>query len=210
VFALLAVSLSYGLSRNRGQISPVTLVLSGIIIGALFSAGVGIMKYLAADTQLREITFWMMGGLYYANWDDALLSTRLIVPLFLILWYCGWRLNILTLGDEEALSLGVNPNLSRLVIILSSTLAASICVSICGVIAWVGLMAPHAARMVLGPDHRWTIPGAAIFGAIYLLVCDTIARTLTSAEIPLGIITSILGAPYLLWLLRGKGREIFG
>ena len=104
----------------------------------------------------------------------------------------------------------MNPGITRLAVIISSTLAASVCVSVCGVIAWVGLMTPHAARMVLGPDNRWVIPGAALLGAAYLLVCDTIARTLTSAEIHLGIITSILGAPYLLWLLRGKGREIYG
>jgi iron complex transport system permease protein len=209
-FALLAVFLSHGLARNKGLISPVALVISGIIVGALFSAVVGIMKYLAAETQLREITFWMMGGLYYATWDDAQLSLAVVTPVFLLLWYYGWRMNILSLGDEEARSLGLNPSLCRFVIVLASTLAASVCVSICGIIAWVGLMAPHAARLVLGPDNRWVVPGAAALGAIYLLVCDTIARTLVSAEIPLGIITSILGAPYLLWLLRSKGKDIYG
>jgi iron complex transport system permease protein len=87
---------------------------------------------------------------------------------------------------------------------------AAICVSTCGIIAWVGLMMPHAARMIFGPDHRWTLPGAAILGGIYLLSCDTVARTLTGAEIPLGIVTSIVGAPYLLWLLRSKGRAVYG
>jgi iron complex transport system permease protein len=210
VFALLAVFLSYTLAKNRGLISPVALVLSGIIVGALFTAGVGVMKYLAADAQLREITFWMMGGLYYAGWGDVWISLAAVVPVFALLWFFSWRLNILSLGDEEARSLGVNPGLTRLVIILASTLAASVMVSICGVIAWVGLMTPHAARMILGPDNRWVLPGSAILGAIYLLVCDTAARTLTAAEIPLGIITSILGAPYLLWLLRDKGRELYG
>jgi iron complex transport system permease protein len=208
-FALAAVFLSYSLARNRGLISPVALVLSGIIVGSLFSAVVGIMKYLAADTQLREITFWMMGGLYYATWGDALLNLSFIMPIFILLWYFSWHLNILSLGDEEALSLGLNPALCRFIIILAGTLAAAVCVSTCGIIAWVGLMMPHAARMIFGPDNRWVIPGSAILGAIYLLLCDTIARTLTSAEIPLGIITSILGAPYLLWLLRSKGRELY-
>lgn len=210
VFALAAVFISYSLARSRGRIPPVALVLSGIIIGALFSALVGIMKYLAADTQLREITFWMMGGLYYATWNDAILNLAAILPAFFLLWYFSWRLNVLSLGDEEARSLGVNPAISRFLIIVTATLAAAICVSTCGIIAWVGLMMPHAARMIFGPDHRWVLPGAAILGAIYLLICDTIARTLTSAEIPLGIITSILGAPYLLWLLRSKGRQLYG
>ncbi|MDR0622423.1 MAG: iron ABC transporter permease [Deltaproteobacteria bacterium] len=210
VFALMAVMISYGLARNRGQISPVALVLSGVIVGALFSAVVGVMKYLAADTQLREITFWMMGGLYYATWADARLAAAVIGPAFLLIWYFGWHLNVLSLGDEEARGLGLNPTQIRLLLVAVATLAASVCVSICGIIAWVGLMAPHAARFVFGPDNRWVAPGAAILGAVYLLVCDTVARTLTAAEIPLGIITSILGAPYLLWLLRRKGGEIYG
>jgi iron complex transport system permease protein len=208
-FALAAVFLAYNLARNRGLISPMALVLSGIIVGALFSAAAGVMKYLAADSQLREITFWMMGGLYFADWGDVGLTLKAVLPAAILLWWYGWHLNVLSLGDEEARGLGVNPARSRLVIIVASTLAASVCVSVCGIIAWVGLMTPHAARMILGPDNRWVMPGAAALGAIYLLVCDTIARTLTMAEIPLGIVTSILGAPYLLWLLRSKGRELY-
>jgi iron complex transport system permease protein len=210
LFALGAVFLSYSLVASRGRIPPLALVLSGIIVGALFSAMVGIMKYLAVDTQLREITFWMMGGLHYATWSDAMLNLTAIVPVCLLLWYFSWHLNILSLGDEEARSLGLNPALSRFFVIVAATFIAAVCVSTCGIIAWVGLMMPHAARLLLGPDHRWVIPGAAILGAIYILVCDTIARTLTSAEIPLGIITSIIGAPYLLWLLRTKGRAVYG
>ncbi len=210
IFALAAVFLSYSLARSRGHIPPVALVLSGIIVGALFSSVVGILKYLAADTQLREITFWMMGGLYYATWSDAILNLAVVGPVFLLLWYGGWHLNLLSLGDEEARSLGLNPGLSRFILIVAATLTAAGCVSICGIIAWVGLMMPHAARLIFGPDHRWVIPGAAMLGAIYLLVCDTLARTLTSAEIPLGIVTSIVGAPYLLWLLRSKGRALYG
>ncbi|MDL2275033.1 iron ABC transporter permease [Desulfosarcina sp. OttesenSCG-928-G10] len=209
-FAVAAVFISYSLARNKGQIPPVALVLSGIIVGALFSALVGILKYIAADTQLREITFWMMGGLYYATWKDAVLNLTVVGPVFLMLWYCGWQLNLLSLGDEEARSLGLSPAVFRFVILIAATLTAAVCVSICGIIAWVGLMMPHAARMIFGPDHRWVMPGAAMLGAIYLLVCDTLARTLTPAEIPLGIITSIVGAPYLLWLLRSKGRSMYG
>ena len=209
-FALAAVFISYSLARSRGHVPPVALVLSGIIVGAIFAAVVGIMKYLAADTQLREITFWMMGGLYYATWSDAVLNLAVVGPVFLLLWYLGWHMNLLSLGDEEARSLGLNPAVFRFVIIIAATMTAAVCVSICGIIAWVGLMTPHAARLIFGPDHRWVIPGAAMLGAIYLLLCDTLARTLTSAEIPLGIITSIVGAPYLLWLLRSKGRAMYG
>lgn len=210
LFALAAVLISYSLARIRDAIPPVALVLSGIIVGALFSSIVGMMKYLAADTQLREITFWMMGGLYYATWSDALLNLGAVVPAFVVLWGQSWRLNVLSLGDEEARSLGVNPTPSRLFIVAVATFAAAVCVATCGIIAWVGLMTPHAARLLFGPDHRWVIPGAAMLGASYLLICDVIARTLIATEIPLGIITSIIGAPYLLWLLRSKGRAMYG
>jgi iron complex transport system permease protein len=210
IFALAAVSLTYFLARRRGQTPTVTLVLSGIIVGALFSAVVGIMKYVSDDSQLREITFWMMGGLRYATWDAALLNMACAIPCVLILWGLGWKLNLLSLSDEESRSLGLNPSGLRLWAILMGTLAAAVAVSLTGIIAWVGLMMPHAARMIFGPDHRWVVPGAVLMGGVYLLVCDTLARTLTGTEIPIGIITSIVGAPYLLWLLRAKGGSMYG
>lgn len=210
LFAFLAVGVTYSLAYDRHHTSSIALILSGIIVGALFSAAVGIMKYLAEDTQLREITFWMMGGLHYANWDSARINFFAVVPCFLFLWLFGWKLNLLSLGDDESRSLGLNPSLMRFVVVFVATLAVAICVSLTGIIAWVGLMMPHAARMLLGSDHRWVIPGAAMMGAIYLLLCDTLARTLTGSEIPIGIITSIVGAPYLLWLLRSKGKTLYG
>ena len=210
LFALLAVSITGLLASSRGTVPPVALVLAGIIVGALFSAGVGIMKYLAADTQLREITFWMMGGFHYASWADTRLTALLVLPCIGCIWLLGWRLNVLSLGDEDARSLGVNPVRIRAVLVVLATVCAAACVASAGIIGWVGLMAPHAARMLFGPDNRWAIPAAALMGAIYLLICDTLARTLTQAEIPVSIITAILGAPYLLWLLRAKGRELYG
>lgn len=209
-FALLAVSLSYGLAKGREGTPPVALVLSGIVVGALFSALVGIMKYLAADEQLREITFWMMGGFYYANWSDVSTTFLTVSPCFLAILAGGWRLNVLSLGDDEARSLGVNPEPTRLFFIAAATLAAAVCVSTVGIVAWVGLMMPHAARLLFGPDNRWVLPGSAAMGAAYLVLCDTVARNLTGAEIPIGIVSSILGAPYLLWLIRAKGREMYG
>ena len=122
----------------------------------------------------------------------------------------SWKLNLLSLGDEEARSLGIHPDRLRIFFIILATLAASVCVSTAGIIAWVGLMMPHAARMMFGPDNRWVIPCSALLGALYMLFCDTLARTLTGTEIPIAIITSIVGAPYLLWLLRAKGRELYG
>lgn len=205
-----AVLLSFFLARNRGETPPVTLILSGIIVGSLFSAALGIMKYLASDVELREITFWMMGGFYYANWHDVTVTAYTVLPCIIILSCLSWKLNLLSLGDEEARSLGVHPDRLRILFIIMATLAASVCVSVAGIIAWVGLMMPHAARMMFGPDNRWVLPCAALLGALYMLLCDTLSRTLTGTEIPIAIITSIVGAPYLLWLLRAKGRELYG
>ena len=210
LFGMAAVLLSFFLARNRGETPPVTLVLSGIIVGSLFSAGIGIMKYLASDAELREITFWMMGGFYYATWDDVTVTACTVLPCLALLTALSWKLNILSLGEEEARSLGLHPDRLRIVLIVLATLAVSVCVSAAGIIAWVGLMMPHAARMMFGPDNRWVVPGSALLGAAYMLLCDTLARTLAGTEIPIAIITSIVGAPYLLWLLRAKGKELYG
>ncbi|MBR3880040.1 MAG: iron ABC transporter permease, partial [Mailhella sp.] len=209
IFAMAAVLLAFFLARTHGRTPPLTLILSGIIVGSLFSALVGIMKYLSTDTELREIVFWMMGGFYYATWNDVVLIASTVLPCLALLTMLAWKLNILSLGDEEARSLGLHPDRLRSVFIVLATLAVSVCVSSVGIIAWVGLMMPHAARMIFGPDNRWVIPCSALLGALYLLLCDTLARTITGTEIPIAIVTSIVGAPYLLWLLRVKGKELY-
>lgn len=210
IFASLSVFLAYTLARSRGQTPVVTLVLAGIIIGSIFSACVSIMKYLSNDTQLREIVFWMMGGFYYTTWDDVYLTVPVVLISVAIMWFFGWKLNVLSMGDEEARALGVNPEVFKFIFIVLATLVTAICVSSVGIIAWVGLMMPHAARLIQGPDNSFVIPTAALMGGVYIIFCDTIARTLTSAEIPIGIITAIVGAPYLVYLLRSKEKEIFG
>ena len=210
VFSLLAVFSAYTLARVRGETPVITLILAGVIIASVFSALVSILKYVAADSALRGIVFWMMGGFYYATWADV----RLILPIgcvcFACLWSMGWKLNILSMGDEEARALGVNPEKFKLILIFLATLSTSLAVSAVGIIAWVGLMTPHATRLMLGPDNRYVLPAAALLGGIYLIFCDTLARTLTSAEIPVGILTSLVGAPYLFYLLRTKGRSLMG
>ncbi|ODS35638.1 MAG: iron transporter [Candidatus Altiarchaeales archaeon WOR_SM1_86-2] len=210
VFGAVAVFGAYTLTRVRGETPVVTLILAGVIIGSIFGAMVSILKYVSDDTALREIVFWLMGGFYYATWGDVKIITPIVILCFIGVLYVSWKLNILSMGDEEARSLGVNPERYKLIVVSIATLVTAVSVSAVGIIAWVGLMMPHAARMLLGPDHRFMIPAAAIMGGIYLIVCDTLARTLTTAEIPVGIITSILGAPYLLYLLRNKGKIILG
>lgn len=209
IFALTAVSITNLMANLNGKVPPVALVLAGMVVGALFTAGVGIIKYLAADTQLREITFWMMGGFHYTGWADVRTTTLIVLPGILCIWALAWKLNVLSLGDEEARSLGINPTRLRRMLVVLATVCVAACVASAGIIGWVGLMAPHAARMLFGPDNRWVIAASALMGAIYLLICDTLARTLTQAEIPVSILTSVLGAPYLLWLLRTKGKQLY-
>ncbi|MDO9540073.1 MAG: iron ABC transporter permease [Methanocalculus sp.] len=210
IFGALAVTFAYMLARVRGETPIITLILAGVIIGSIFSALVSLLKYISTDTALREIVFWLMGGFYYATWGDVRLLTPFVLFCFIILWGLGWKLNILSMGDEEARTLGVNPEQYKFIVVALATAVTAFAVSLVGIIAWVGLMMPHAARMMLGPDNRYVIPAALMMGATYLIICDTLARTLTTAEIPVGIITSILGAPYLCYLLRQKGRVIFG
>ena len=209
IFALFAVLAAYMLSRQKGEINSVGLVLSGVIIGSVFSALVSIMKYLSEDTQLREITFWMMGGLYHAAWNDVYINAIVIIMCFITAWILSWKINLISIGDEEAKSLGINPDKYKTIFIITATLMTAVCVSTVGIIAWVGLMMPHAARLLTGPDNRYVTPLASLGGAVYLLICDTIARTLTMGEIPIGIITSIIGAPFLIWILRAKSGRLF-
>lgn len=210
VFGCLAVFGAYLLARIKGETPIIMLILAGVIIGSIFSALVSILEYVATDSALREIVFWLMGGFYYTTWSDIGLVAPVIVICFGIIWIFSWKLNILSMGDEEARTLGVHPELYKGIFIVAATLMTAISVSAVGIIAWVGLMMPHAARMIMGPDHRFMLPAAAIMGAIYIILCDTLARTLTSAEIPVGILTSIIGAPYLIYLIRRKGKFSFG
>lgn len=210
VFGSLAVAGAYFLARTRGETPVVTLILAGVIIGSVFMALVSVLKYTAQDTALREIVFWIMGGLYFASWRDVSVVFPVVAVCISIVWMYSWKLNVLSMGDEESRTLGVNPEKTKAILIVLATLVTAVSVAAVGIIAWVGLMMPHAARLVLGPDHRYVVPAAAVMGGIYMIVCDTLARTLTTAEIPIGIITSILGAPYLFYLLRSKGRVMFG
>jgi iron complex transport system permease protein len=209
IFGCLAVFGAYLLARIKGETPIIMLILAGVIIGSIFSALVSILEYLATDAALREIVFWLMGGFYYTTWSDIGLVLPLIFISFGVIWLFSWKLNILSMGDEEARTLGVHPEVYKGIFIVAATLMTAISVSAVGIIAWVGLMMPHAARMIMGPDHRFMLPAAAIMGAIYLIVCDTLARTLTSAEIPVGILTSVIGAPYLIYLIRSKGKLSF-
>ncbi|MFC1202739.1 FecCD family ABC transporter permease [Pasteurella multocida] len=206
---LLAVFLVYLISRTAPHHSPtLALVLAGIAIASLLSAGISLLKILSDPySQLTTITFWLMGGLNMATLNDLALVAPLICASLIPLILLRWRMNLLSLDDEEAETLGINTKRTRLIFILSVTLMTSAAVSITGIIGWVGLIIPHIARLWIGADFRRLLPTSLFIGATFLLLTDTIARSIFSIEVPLGIITSLVGAPFFLSLLIQGGKR---
>ncbi len=202
-FGILGVALAYMISRVYKTTPTLMLVLAGVIVAALFSAFTSATKFVAdPEAKLPAITFWLMGSLASASWKDV---ARVIIPVLIgsgALLLLRWRLNLLAMGDVEARSLGVRTELLKGVIIICTTLVSAASVCVAGVIGWIGLIIPHVARMLVGPDHRVLLPASMAVGAGYLLLIDDIARTITAAEIPLGILTAIIGAPFFAYLLR--------
>jgi iron complex transport system permease protein len=190
-------------SKGTGSL---VFVLAGIIIGSIFTSLTSLVKYVADPyDELPEIVFWLMGSLSTVRYGDLL---WLIVPLVAgsaILLLLRWRINILSLGDEEAKALGLDIEKMRLTIIVCATLVTSSAVSISGIIGWVGLVVPHIARMLVGPNYSKLLPVSLALGASFMLLVDDIARTIVATEIPLGIITSLLGAPLFGYLIK-RGR----
>jgi iron complex transport system permease protein len=183
------------------------LVLAGVVVGSLAGAAISLLKILADPyDQLPAITFWLLGSLAATRraevWAALPLVLLGLVPLVLL----RWRINVISLGDEEAKALGVEAGRLRLAVIAAATLMTASVVAIAGVIGWVGLVIPHIARMAVGPSFDRLLPTAMLLGASYLLLVDTLARTMARIEVPLGILTAIIGAPFFLWLLA-KGRE---
>lgn len=208
-FGLGAVLVTYAVGTvvGRGSESTLTLVLTGIVVSSLCSALISLAKYVAdPDDKLPQITFWLLGGLDTVTVRGLapLLAPILvgIVPLLVL----RWRLNVLSFGDEEAASLGVDPRVVKAFVIVGATLLTAASVSAAGMVGWVGLVIPHAARLLVGPDARRALPVAGLLGAIFLVVVDDLVRTLLTTEVPLGILTALVGAPFFL-LLLARGRR---
>jgi len=198
-----AVSLTWLVARSGIDRSQVTLVLAGFVVGSLFSSLVAGAQYVAdPSTKLPQIVFWLMGSLASVQWADLLRAVVVIVPCLVAITVLRWKLNILSMGDDEARSLGENPEGMRVVLIGLTTMTTAVSVALSGVIGWVGLVVPHLARGIVGPDSRRLIPASIALGAIYMMIIDDVARSLTMAEIPLGILTGIVGAPVFALLLR--------
>lgn len=191
----------------RGRETTLVLVLAGVIVGALAGAATSLLKVLADPyDQLPAITFWLLGSLAAITTQDIAPAAPAVLiglaPLILL----RWRINLLALGDEEARALGVDAGRLRLIVIVAATLITASVVAIAGVVGWVGLVIPHIARMLAGPAFGALLPVSALLGAGYLLIVDTLARTVSSIEVPLGILTAVVGAPFFLWLLA-RGRS---
>ncbi len=205
---LAAVIIVYAIAAAiRGRDAVLVLVLSGVVIGALFGAGVGLLKYLADPyNQLPAITFWLLGSLAAANLRDLTSLVPAVVIGLVPLALLRWRIDVMTLGDEEATALGVNTRTLRVIVIAAATLMTSAAVAASGIIGWVGLVVPHLARLVVGPAFTRLLPASVLFGAGYLLAVDTVARTIGAVELPLGVLTAALGTPVFLWLLAFSRR----
>jgi iron complex transport system permease protein len=206
---LVAVAAVYAVgSAVRARDPVLVLVLAGVVIGALLGAGVGLLKYLADPyNQLPAMTFWLLGSLAATGPSD-------LIPLFgpvalgtLALLALRWRMNVMSLPDEEARALGVPTGALRIAIVAAATLVTSASVATAGIIGWVGLVVPHIARTLVGPDFGRLIPAAALIGGGFLLLIDTLARTAAAVEIPLGILTALVGTPFFIWLLASVQKS---
>jgi len=210
VFGWLSMLLVYAISRARG-VNQATLVLSGVVIGYIFSAGITALQYISSNEKLRDLMVWLMGGMWGASWGAVLLLIPLTLIPLILLERMAWDLNALSAGDDVAKNLGINVNRLRLSGLMISTFAASCCLAFTGVIGFIGLMAPHICRMLIGNDHRYLIPCAGLLGAAILLVSDTAARTIMSpVEIPVGVIMYVIGGVFFLFLImRARGRGLY-
>ena len=204
-FGILAVVLTWLTSAGNGK-GLGSVVLGGIMIGSLFSSLVSLVKFTAdTETQLPAITYWLMGSLSGAGYEPLKWGAPCIIGGILVLFLLRWQLNILPLGEDEARSLGTNLTALRAVTVICATAVTASSVAMCGQVGWVGLLIPHICRMAFGNDHRVLIPASISLGAAFLVIVDTIARSVSAAEIPISVLTAIIGAPFFIVLMRRSG-----
>ena len=185
------------------------LVLAGMMISSLFTAAVSFLKLVAdPNNTLPVITYWLMGSLASIRPKDLAFAAPWIIGGIIPIYLLRWKINVLTLGEEEARCIGVNTSAVRLAVVLCATLITSAAVSVSGLIGWVGLVIPHFARMLVGSDYRKMLPASLLLGASFLLVVDNFARLLATSEIPIGILTAFVGAPFFLWLILREGNKL--
>lgn len=210
VFGLLALGVLFVVTVSREGTPMLLVVLGGVVTGSFFTALVSLVTYVADPyTQLPAIVFWLLGSVATATFTKVLIALVPIAAGVAVLMLLRWRINVLSLGDEDATALGVRPAVLRWVVLCSATLVIAGAVAVSGVISWVGLVIPHLARMWVGPDHRILLPVSFLMGAAYVMAIDTCARTLTAGEIPLGVLTALIGAPVFFVMLRRNRHRIW-
>ncbi|MEE3490417.1 MAG: iron ABC transporter permease, partial [Methanobrevibacter sp.] len=203
IFGLISVAATYLISKSYKAGGILVLVLSGVAISAFFNSLISAIKFIAdPDDKLPEIVYWLMGSLASINADKLLMIAIPVIIGLVVLLALRWQMNLLAMGDEEAQSLGLNPSRIRLLIIAGCTLLTSAAVSISGIVGWIGLIIPHMSRMIVGPDNRVLLPASLSLGASFLLLIDNISRAVIAIEIPIGILTAIIGVPIFLYLLK--------
>jgi iron complex transport system permease protein len=209
-FAFIGLALSYLIARRvRYGGWVLRLVLAGIAVSAIFSAGLGIMKYVADPlSQLPEITFWLLGGLYSITWPKFLSILPAVLLGLFVAFRMRWRLNLLSLNDETAFSLGASPGRERSLLLVAAVIATSAVISVAGMVGWVGLIIPHIVRRLFGADARFVIPGSMLIGASFAILCDDLARIPFPGEIPLGILTSLIGAAIFTFLMVRRNSSV--
>ncbi len=202
-FSLLAVFLTTVIAHPQKNASMVTMVLSGFIVSSLFTSLISFIKYYADPyTKLPSIVYWLMGSLAQVSMKEVLLILPFVLISLVALYLLRWKLNILSLGSEEAKLLGESPNILRNIIIGIATFLTSLSVSVSGIIGWVGLVIPHLGRMIVGPDYRKLIPTSILLGSFYLLLMDDLSRVISASEVPIGIFTALIGAPFFIYLMK--------
>lgn len=205
VFGILAVVLTVLCGQGKGK-GMTMIILSGIMIGSLFSALISFVKYVAdAESQLPAITYWLMGSLASTDYKSLLVGVPPILVGIIILFILRWRMNLLPLTEDEIKSSGTNVLVLRTLTVVSATMITAASVSMCGQVGWIGLLVPHMVRMRVGGNFRDVVPASISIGAVFLVVVDTIARSLTASEIPISILTAIVGAPFFIYLMRRGG-----
>ena len=206
---LAAVALVYGVgARLRGHDPLLALVLTGVVIGTLLGSAIALLKYLADPTnQLPAITFWLLGSLAAVAPGDLAIAAPFALAGLLPLLLLRWRMNLLALPDDEARALGVNTRRLRAIVVAAATLMTAAAVALSGIIGWIGLLVPHAARLLVGPDFGRLLPLAMLLGASFLLAVDTLCRTIAPIELPPGVLTALLGTPFFLWLFAVSRRR---
>ncbi|MDQ0032125.1 FecCD family ABC transporter permease [Arthrobacter bambusae] len=209
-FGLIALATLFLITSGRGGTPMLMVVLGGVVTGSFFSALVALVTYVAdPNTTLPAIVFWLLGSVATATFTKVLVAVIPILGGAVVLLALRWRINVLSLGDDDAAALGVRPRPLRWVVLLAVALIVAGAVAVSGAVSWVGLVVPHLARMWVGPDHRVLLPVSFLLGAAYIVLVDTVARTATAGEIPLGVLTALIGAPVFFLLLRRNRERIW-